>query len=57
MKLRKHINGQKNGYSYSISVSLKEAQELNWIDENGNTKELQKNIIDGKLIIKELKGE
>lgn len=55
MKLRKHINGSGNITSYTINISKKEAQELNWLDENGEGKELQKTIIDGKLVIEELK--
>lgn len=44
-------NGSKRYSSFTLNISLKEAQKLNFVDDNGDSYILKKEIIDNKLII------
>ena len=46
-----NLIGSKRYSSFTLNISLKEAQKLNFIDDNGDSYILKKEIIDNKLII------
>ena len=54
MKLIPKKNGKGYITSYTLSVGSKEAKDLNFVDKNGNSKELEKclNAENSELIIK-----
>ena len=57
LKLVRKKDGHGNLTSFTVNISKNEAIKLGWYDEKNDTlKEIIKNVLDDKIILKESEG-